>query len=399
MQGRDTALVQPKRCGAEPSLHPHPIDASRSLLRRRFLSGIALATSGGWTLAQASPSPEEGDFSTAFGSWPRLVGAWRKGAGNYVGYWSLGAGVHGVETGFRGHQVLLDPSRPSQAIAIARRPGRRIARVDFEASSVIASREIEEGRTLNGHAVFSEDGATLYTSENDRKTGNGFIGLRHADTLAKYAEFSSYGVGPHGILRIDDTLLIANGGVQVIPDAGKGAPLRMDPSLTQIDLRDGQLIAQWRLKDPQLSIRHIARGRNGKVGVALQGAHFDLEERLAAPVLAIFDGRSLSVCESARSVALRGYAGDVAALEDGGREYFAVGCTHANQVAWWRSDGSWERAMAQPSACALGAMQNMLFAATEAGYATRVLPSTEWSSSDRSIDVEWENHLLVVPST
>lgn len=91
------------------------------------------------------------------------------------------------------------------------------------------------------------------------------IGVRDAgDAYKQIGEFPSGGIGPHDIALLSDgvTLVVANGGIDTNPEAGR-APLNLDtmqPSLAYIDVRTGDIIEQQELDAAlhQLSIRHLA---------------------------------------------------------------------------------------------------------------------------------------------
>jgi hypothetical protein len=150
----------------------------------------------------------------------------------------------------RSHGLLLDPLDSSQAIAVARRPGEYILRFNVRSLRTTILREPEFDRVFEGHAAFSADGQTLYSSESDRDSGQGLVGVRDSVTLAKRGEFATHGIGPHALLVDDDgSLLVANGGILTLPETGriKRNIERMDPSLVRLAAADGQLLGQWRL--------------------------------------------------------------------------------------------------------------------------------------------------------
>src|SRR5579862_8248088 len=239
--------------------------------RRAFLKLTAGATATAiFPSAHASTDTTTAMPSTGgMGTWPCLVGAWKQGAIYYAGWWSEGGGANGVEVPFRAHGVLVDPNDPAFAVAIARRPGEYIMRFHETNAREAVVMGADAERVFEGHAAHAPDGAVIYTTESDTSNGNGIIGVRDAVTLSKRCEFLTRGVGPHALLvEPQGSLLVANGGVLTLPETGRTKldTTHMDPSLVRIDVRDGRLLGQWRLADPQLSIRHLACGPNGIVG-------------------------------------------------------------------------------------------------------------------------------------
>jgi len=130
---------------------------------------------------------------------------------------------------------------------------------------------------------------------------------------------------------------------------------RMDASLVRLDTRSGALLGQWRLADKRLSLRHMAWGRAPAaggprvLGIALQAEHDDTAAKTGAPVLALFDGRTLWTCDAGAGHALAGYGGDIAWAAGA----FAVGCPRANGVAVWQADGRWTDFFPLQEACAV----------------------------------------------
>jgi hypothetical protein len=270
--------------------------------------------------------------------------------------------------------------------------------------AVVSQAVVEPGRNLNGHCCFSPNARFVYTGENDVMGRTGMIAVRDAASLVKTAEFPSHGIGPHDLIAEDTgTLLIANGGILKIPKAHNNDDPdvyrdRIDPSLVRIDARSGRLLGQWRLPDPGLSIRHLARGQNPVVGVALQAAHHMDAQRRDAPVLALFDGSHFEVARGASSKPLNGYGGDVAAVTDGNNTLFAVGCSHANAIAWWNDRGHWEGSYALRGACAVAAMQETTLAVTESGEAVQMsFDGQAIVERQGQLGLAWDNHVVVLP--
>lgn len=329
--------------------------------------------------------------------WPAILTAWSAGGRHFVGVLRPNRQPSGVELPFRPHDVLVDPLHPGIAIAIARRPGDLIARVDLIQRHIITLFPVDGRRVTNGHAVFSDDGRYLLTNESDAVDGHGLVSIRVADSLEVVREFDSGGIGPHALMREPGgTLLVANGGILTLPDSGR-AKLNlqsMDPSLVRLDARDGSLLGQWRLPDPRLSIRHLAALPDGRVAIALQALHDDEQRRAGAPPLALFDGSALAPA-AAPGIALGGYGGDVAWVPSARTGRIFVSCTDADLLAAWHADGSWDRATRLPRAGALGCWHERLIASGARGD-VMMCDSDGMPAAHRHEAAQWDNHLQLI---
>ncbi|MEM9523953.1 MAG: DUF1513 domain-containing protein [Pseudomonadota bacterium] len=165
----------------------------------------------------------------------------------------------------------------------------------------------------------------LFTTENDYEAARGVVGVWSVrNGYARIGEFSSGGVGPHDIRRLpgDETLIVANGGIETHPDTGRtklNLP-SMRPNLSYLSF-DGRL--EERIEpDPTLhrnSIRHLAVARDGTVAVAMQWQG-DMSD--APPLLALHRrGEALSylMAGEAKHRSMQGYAGSVALSASGGQ--------------------------------------------------------------------------------
>lgn len=184
-----------------------------------------------------------------------------------------------LEVEARCHGVAVAPVRRDRAVVFARRPGTVAYDVDLRAGAIRRTVRSAEGRHLFGHGVFSPDGSVLYTTENDVPHGEGIVAVRDADDLRVLAEVRTRGIGPHELRVLEDgrTLVVANGGIATEISSARGRRRdlnvpEMDPSLVYLDARDGRLLAQRRPDDRFASVRHLALGPDGVVGVAMQYA-------------------------------------------------------------------------------------------------------------------------------
>lgn len=174
----------------------------------------------------------------------------------------------------RGHAAAAHPTRP-EAVAFARRPGTYAIVIDCITGDQKARLSSPEGRHFYGHGVFSQDGNWLFTTENDYEVGRGRIGVWDvANGYKRGGEFSSGGIGPHDIKRLQgtDTLVVANGGIDTHPESGRtklNIP-SMQPNLSYIT--EGHLVETMILPSEmhKNSIRHLALSENGDVAFGMQ---------------------------------------------------------------------------------------------------------------------------------
>ena len=175
-----------------------------SMNRRTLLSGTAMAAlgaAGALGLAPGRALALGADASTT------LIGAaWRGPKAtdtHYAGV--LAADWERKKLSIR-YAVAL-PSRPHGLLPQADggllvncvRPGTWLLRCDG-AGKVMQQIQLDrdkDAELLSGHTVPSPDGATLYTTEINYRTGRGHIGVRDAATLRKQAEWDSGGIDPH----------------------------------------------------------------------------------------------------------------------------------------------------------------------------------------------------------
>lgn len=341
-----------------PASHPGGGTAPTTFARRQALLATLACGSGIWPLAAwaASTAPQ---VATAHRAVPhhlahtRVATAWRQ---------TLPDGTHQDHVGVlrldwanrrvvaessqavrkRAHGLLADPS--GGFLAVDSRPGDTLMRFDAAgqlAQTVSLADELPR-RTLGGHISLSADGVWAYTAETDAATGQGWLSVRDARTLKRETAWPTGGLDPHHhLLTPDGHLVIANGGIPRDAQGSKRDLDRMDPSLALMDTRSGQLLNQWRLSDPRLSLRHMAWAHpvagdsiaQPLLGIGLQAEHDEPGLRRSAPVLAVWDGERLTL--PTRSDLAGGYAGDIAAGPGGS---FVVSGQRVGRNALWHPD-------------------------------------------------------------
>jgi hypothetical protein len=291
-------------------------------------------------------------------------------------------------------------------LVVARRPGEYLARLNLRTGRLLQLHAMEPDRYLSGHAVLSQDGRFIFTSESDGETGQGVIAQRNVRSLETVREFPSAGIGPHALLwDAHGKLLVANGGILTLPETGrrKRNLSQMAPNLVRMDTGSAAVLGQYALPDPFLSLRHLALAPDGTVAVALQAEHADSATRQAAPALALWGPDGLNPVpwpkDTGPPPGWQGYAADVC----WSGQAFHVSATGAGQVLAWSARGEWRGMTALAHATALahgpgglvaGGSQQALEVAAREPHNT----GTPTGRPDRRypLAVGWDNHGLLL---
>ena len=324
---------------------------------------------------------------------------------NQLSQWSLDSQqAQHFAIPFRAHDVLPMPDH-QRVIAFGRRPEMQCVVVDIQSEKntpVLAT----EGRHFYGHGCLSADNSTLFTTENEYDEARGVIGIRDAKTLQVIGEYDTYGIGPHDIHLMPDgkTLVVANGGIETHPDYGR-RKLNIDtmqPSLVYIDIESGQKLAEYRLDDHQLSIRHLSVSDNGDVGVATQ-FQGDLYRRRPTVLAACqpYGGEleALPIPEQTTK-AIRGYMADLAF--DPKQNLLAVTAPQGNQLTLWDLKSKQllnTLAIPEPSGISYLAESECFLVSSAKGGVYEVHASRQRNEVSQRLmlsGIAWDNHLLVV---
>jgi hypothetical protein len=365
--------------------------------RRQFMGQAAALALGavGFDHAAASHIPHT----------PRVLTAWNHGSQSWAGLWTPGQKTRGVALPARAHQLLALPAghgrTAQQALVLARRPGEYILRMDPLRGKALQWHRMEDDRYLGGHAVLGGDGRSFFTTETDGASGQGLIAERDLHTLEKLRDFSSGGIGPHALVQEADglelagTLLVANGGILNLPETGRRKLNigQMDSNLTRLDVRSGAVLAQYRLPDPFLSLRHLAIAPDGTIAAALQAEHPDRLARQTAPALALLHGdtlRTVDLGPTHRPPTWDGYAGDVCWAAD----RFWVSAPHAGWLLSYTDDG---RAQSPADLIGVGALAANSTHWLAAGEHTALLAGGAAIVGTRyPLATPWDNHAVLL---
>lgn len=238
----------------------------------------------------------------------------------------------------RGHGVAVRPDR-REAIVFARRPGAFAIAVDLETWRQTEITSLG-GRHFYGHGVYSEDGRTLFTTENAYEAGEGRVGIYDASSgYKRVGEFATGGIGPHEIRRRGTRLVIANGGIRTHPDQQR-QKLNLDsmtPSIVWLDVQTGKVLSQLAMPDSwhQVSLRHFAIVPEG---VVLVGGQWQGRRGVKAPLLWRADPSAAAlqpfVAEPEDEQPFRGYVASVAI--DPGGQFVAATSPRGGVLTIWR---------------------------------------------------------------
>ena len=342
-----------------------------------------------------------------------LLAAWQQDQEQRIGLLSADASQWSVQRSLvvptRAHGLWAEAG--GSVLAVARRPGDWLLR--WRPGQAKAQWHwIDGDRRFNGHVITSADGATLWTTETDLDTAQGRLGVRDAASLDKTGEWATHGMDPHQLLALPQavgglpagTLMVANGGIPTLPETGRSKRElgRMDASLVALHPASGELLGQWRLDDPHLSIRHLAWDPvSNTLGIALQAEHPDQAAHQTAPVLAVWDGRTLRA--AAGQPALAGYGGDICALPQTAGGGFAVSCPRVNRLALFDARGAWRGAIEHVEAYALASDREQWWLASSRGQVGLLHGGTDGAEPSRSrapdrdtLVLQIENHWVLM---
>ncbi|WP_422031262.1 DUF1513 domain-containing protein [Roseovarius sp.] len=313
-----------------------------------------------------------------------------------VGLGAAGERLFEIPLPGRGHAAVAHPSRPL-AVAFARRPGQFALVIDCASGETVRRLDTPEGFHFYGHGAFSADGATLFTTENDYETGRGMIGIWDAaGEFARLGAMPSGGLGPHELRLMPpgETLVVANGGIETHPEAGRqklNIPT-MRPNLSYLAF-DGTLLDQ--VEPPEAwhknSIRHIAVRGDGLVAIACQwqGAMGEVPPLLATHrrggALA-FHGFGPGVESD-----LQGYLGSVAFSGSG--EEIAVTGPRGGMAVVTDAEGRVARRLDQRDICGAAPGAGGFVFTTGEGW---VLADSGGPRELARHDCAWDNHLVPV---
>lgn len=330
---------------------------------------------------------------------PAYVAAAREPDGSYAlyGLSADGEETFGIALPARGHAAAAHPFRP-EAVAFARRPGTFALVIDCARGVLLGQLEAPEGHHFNGHGAFSSDGHTLFTSETDNLNGEGQIGVWNAaEGYARQRQFASGGIGPHEILRLPgtDVLAVANGGIHAALDneRTKLNLATMAPNLSYFS-DTGALLEQVTLPPDlhQNSIRHLAAHSDGTLAFAMQ---WEGDAALYPPLLGLHRRGETVVLHPVAdhdTPRTRNYAGSVAFSNDGAR--VGITCSKGGVLAVFDLNGGAPTLLPRRDVSGLACAPEGMIATDGMGGVLAV--TTEGLRPLGSFNRAWDNHLVAI---
>lgn len=365
------------------------------LSRRAVLSGLGAASLLPLLDRAALGAPHTRLYLNAYGE---------RGAFGLAGFDAAGQIRYRLPLPGRGHSFARREDG-RVAVAFSRRPGDYALVFDPVAGTALHLIPAAEDRNFCGHGAFTADGKLLFATEAIGSTGDGVLGIYDAaGGWKRLGEVSSHGLDPHEVRLMPDgrTLVVANGGILMragMPRLKLNIP-EMDPSLVYLDARDGRLIRQVRPATElrQLSIRHIAIDRHGRVALAMQ---YEGPESDPVPLVALHDmpagaGRLdyLPMPEDQRA-AMRQYCGS-AAMDDSGR-FLAVSSPRGNRLLVWDLERlALVHVGEAPDVCGVAADADAGFVVSNGlGRVYRLGDNGRMEPVAEAGRLQWDNHMVV----
>lgn len=297
---------------------------------------------------------------------------------------------------WRAHDIIADPSRGICAI-IGRKPGYEAILCNLATGELLRSLWPLTGCTFDGHAVFSHDGAHLYTTQSESNAQIGHVVIYDVVGGTIVGSYSSHGIEPHELLWVDDrTLVIGNGGI-----LDRNATEPIHSSLVWLDATTGAFKGKIDLDEENetLSLRHLARLADGRIvcGVQDQDCATDLR-----PVVLIADASgAVTYLDLPNDVhrRLAGYIGSVAVDLDS--NYICATSPHGGVAVVWRvADAAYIDAIDLPDTCGVAGGSVSSSFLLSSGHGARLLihldPYEGIVASPENLrlnPLQWDNHL------
>jgi hypothetical protein len=300
---------------------------------------------------------------------------------------------------WRAHDVIADPAREICAV-IGRKPGPAALICDLETGAERQGLAPLPGCTFDGHAVFSPDGAHLYTTQSEGKAQIGHIVVYDVARGTIVRSYSSQGIEPHELLWVDaKTLAIGNGGIL---DRNSTDPITS--SLVWLDAVSGAVRGRVVLDEDNetLSLRHMARLSDGRIVCGVQDQDFATGLR---PLVFLADSAGqVTALDLPVEIhrRLMGYIGSVA-VDPSGAFICATSPRGGLAVVWSAADGQYIDAIDLPDTCGVAGGPGAGDFLLSSGHGARLPIHVDvvegivaLLEALRLDPLQWDNHLSLV---
>lgn len=298
----------------------------------------------------------------------------------------------------RAHDIVADPARSLCAV-MGRKPGPAAYLCDLATGAIHRALFPRMGHTFDGHAVFSPDGASLFTTQSADHSQQGSIVVYDVALGIESRHFSSHGIEPHELIWMaPDLLAIGNGGI-----LDRRSPDPIASSLVLLDARDGTLQRRWVLDEDRetLSIRHLARLPQGRVAFAMQDQDAATDLRPLVGIADPADDLAFLKIPADLQRRLDGYIGSVAV--DCGGDILGASAPRGGTALFWSSaDRRYLGAVALADVCGIAGTQRPGEFCLTSGHGmvrmVRLDPDVGVLAIDdlpaaSGLGVQWDNHL------
>ncbi|GGF59214.1 Tat pathway signal protein [Azorhizobium oxalatiphilum] len=305
------------------------------------------------------------------------------------------------------HGIEASPNSPL-AVAVGRRPGHVALVFDRRQGGIVREFTPGAGRVFSGHGRFSPDGKLFLTNEIERgiddgtvrTMGRGVVAARSVEGgFAIVDEWATGGDGPHDLMRVGETLVVANGGIEPHTPEARDAEIT-GSSIALLHPETGAQTGEGRLSDDlaSLSLRHLARDGRGGVVVAAQDL---LKDGVARPLLfSIAKDGALTAFDGPEGelMQLRGYVGSVAIDTSG--TYVACSSPRGGRIIVWRRDGRFIGSLPLIDGCGIARMSEPGRFLATSGYGEVIVIAVEPDGlgvvSRSTGGPRFDNHMAVV---
>ena len=300
----------------------------------------------------------------------------------------------------RGHGTTYS-NQTSSFVLFDRSPGEyflfnSLRRISNKIIKVLAP----EGIHFYGHGAFSNCGKKIFVTANDLTTLEGRILVYEVtDQIKLIDNISSYGIGPHEIVRIDGTDLfwVANGGLKTHPDT-QGSILNFDSIQSSLTLLNdkGDLIKSYQIPGHYQSGRHLS-SKSDQIIIANQDK--DFMPGVNRPIAHYVDNDQLLDLEVSSELysKTKGYGASVCL--DNKKKFAVITCPKGDLILLW--DWIYHQMIhtfkaIDPAGVCFDTISNCFFITCGNGDILKLKADSKELTLFDTLDYQWDNHVQII---